>query len=219
MGIRADSRESSVGQLAGSQCHATLVKTPPGWIAASTTGNCQGDHLTVYLASNSAYTSQTATATSSGSELHLPCGYWQADFYSGTVRSVISHSRSGKSKGSHVLIADRRGDHTCSPPVTTTTTTVPSTTTTVAKKSKTTQPQTGSSSGDGGGHAKATHATAAHAGTGALAFTGAPVAGEAGFAMSIALVGAVLVRLAGQRRHRALSRRLALARQAGSVRL
>jgi len=208
-----------VGQLAGSQCQATLVKTPPGLIAASTTGNCQGDHLTVYLASNSAYTSQTATATSTGSQLHLPCGYWQADFYSGTVRSVISHTRSSNGKGSHVLIADRRGDHTCSPPVTTTTTTVPSTTTTVAKKSKTTQPQTGSSSGDGGGHSKATHATAAHAGTGVLAFTGAPVAGEAGFAMSLALIGAVLVRLAGQRRRRVLARRFVLARQTDSLRL
>jgi hypothetical protein len=208
-----------VGQPAGSQCQATLVRTPPGWIAASTNGNCHGDHLTVYLATSSTYSSQTATATSTGSEIHLPCGYWQADYYSGTVRSVISHTRSNKSKGSHVLIVYRRGDHSCSPPVTTTTTTVPSTTTTVAKKSKTTQPQTRSSSGDGGGHSKATPGTAAHVGAGALAFTGAPVAGEAGFAMSLALIGSVLVRLAGQRRRRALARRLVLARTAGPRRL
>ncbi len=204
-----------MGQLAGSNCQATLVKVPHAAIAAKTTGNCQGDHLTLYLATNSTYNSQTAIGTTSGTQIQLPCGYWQADYYSGTVRSIITHeAQSGTNGNRHVQIAARRGYHTCSPPVTTTTTIPATTSTTVPKKTKTTQPQTGSSSGDGGSH-PATPATAAHASTGALAFTGAPVGIETGFAMTVAIIGSLLVRLARQKGLRA---RPALARSGRSAR-
>lgn len=214
-----------MGHSPKSTCQAQIAKSGPNAVVAKVVGGqCTGDHLAVYQASDSAYSSQTmfGTPALAGTPVNLPCGYWQADYYSGWVASKLPDPGPHPS---HVLYAWLRGNDQnskCGVPTTTTTTTTPSSTTTNTTTTTTNTTSTTTGGGPGrhgktaGSHGKstgkdapataaaksgaATAAVAHPASSGALAFTGAAVGPEAGFGIGVALMGAMLVRVAHRRR-------------------
>jgi hypothetical protein len=87
----------------GRACEATLIKAHHHGVLARTRGDCSGDHLVIYLASDSSYDSQTLVRSTRGHRVDKPCGYWQADFIDGPVAASIEHPRTSPSLGHHVL--------------------------------------------------------------------------------------------------------------------
>ena len=175
------------------ECQATLVMHTPARIKAITNGDCHGDHLTVYLATDSTYDHQTRIATSNGhKKIELPCGFWQADYYSGTVQATLPPTIHEP----HHISAWLRGDRTCSATSTSTTTT--------PRTGSTSPPTLLAFSTSRTATVQATNAPA----HGALAFTGTAAASEIWVALSIASVGAALVRLANRRVSRGSRRRI-----------
>jgi hypothetical protein len=175
-------------------CKATLALAHHE-VSATTNGHCAAFTLTMHTSPTSSWLNQVATATSNGSPIATPCGYWQADFKQG-----VQAGHTGQ------LAAWLRGDNqsqSCSDPVTTTTTT----TTTVAPVTTTVTPGTTAPHTVvllGAATTHAAHVTATTAApTSGLAFTGSSVGPELGAAGLAMLVGAVFCRLARGRRRAA----------------